>query len=67
MLTRIQQVEKLRREIANLDRKIDARKAELVTAQTGLMDGEINDPELISLRELRMKCRRELRKLERSR
>lgn len=55
-----QQIESLKAAIRELDAKIEAREGELVAAQVGVIDGEINDLELIGLYELGRKFLKEL-------
>jgi len=54
-LTPEEQLVNLKLAISELDAKIEAREGELVAAQVGMMDGEVDDLELIGLYELRRK------------
>jgi hypothetical protein len=61
MLTSDQQIESLKSAITGLDAKIEAREGELVAAQVGMVDGEVDDLELIGLYALKRKFLKELR------
>lgn len=64
MPTPDQQIENLEAALSELNARIETREGELVAAQTGVLDGEVNDLELIGLYELRRKFLKELEKHE---
>jgi hypothetical protein len=59
-LTPKQQIESLRAAIADIEREIDACEPSLVDRQVGMTDGEVDDPVLIWLHEIRKKFQQEL-------
>jgi hypothetical protein len=63
LLTPAQQAANLRQAISELDAQIDQRKTEMVESQTGMLDGELDDDEIVALHGMRKKLQADLDRL----